>query len=255
MPIVWDDKEPDWSQFDACLIRSTSDYHEKYDQFLRWVARVGGSIPIWNSPEMTTWNADKAYLRDLSVKGIPTIPTLWLDQGSTADLDEILETRGWPIAVIKPSIGLGSQHLEKVHRGGPGCQQALDCLLQEHRVLVQPFLSSIEEMGEASLIYIHGKLAHAVKKWPANGDFRVQRNWGGTSELHKPTRAELDIGSAALACLDEAPLFGRVDIVTDQSLNPCLIEMELIEPDLFLRHTPATADLFADAIAIRLMSR
>lgn len=255
VPIVWDDDdEPDWSRFDACLIRSVSDYHVKYRRFVNWVTRVGSSTRLWNPLDLTLWNADKTYLRDLAAAGVPTIPTLWLDRGSDINLTDFLDSRGWADAVAKPTVGLGAQNLQRVRPGEDESQRTFEKLLRQHDVLVQPFLPSVEERGETSLVYFDGELIHTVRKRPAADDFRVQKTWGGTSAPCEPTSAEIGIAQAALEHLGPAPLFARVDLVADPSGEPRLIELELIEPDLFFRHEPAAAGRLADAIASRLPS-
>ena len=253
VPIVWDDEDPDWSQFDACLIRSVSDYHMKYGQFVNWVTRVGAATSLWNSPDLTLWNANKAYLRDLAAGGVPTIPTEWIPRGSDINLIEVLDFHGWTRAVAKPMVGLGAQNLLRVSRGDDEGQRAVGALLQQNGALIQPFLPSVEVEGESSLVYFGGKLTHAVKKRPAAGDFRVQKTWGGTFEDWEPNSAEIGVARAALDHIEPTPLFARVDLVTGPSGDPLLIELELIEPDLFFRHEPAAAGQFADVIATRLI--
>jgi glutathione synthase/RimK-type ligase-like ATP-grasp enzyme len=252
IPLVWDDDLDDWAQFDACLVRSVSDYHLKYSKFSEWVKRVGDATTLWNPPGVTLWNADKSYLRDLADAGVPTIPTHWVERGNDACLTDILDSHGWKEAVFKPAVGLGAQQLHRVRRGEDEAQQALDSLLTRHAVLVQDFLPSVSEHGETSLIYIDGTLTHTVRKYPGADDFRVQKTWGGTSTTCKPTRTERDVADMALSQLDETPLYARVDLVIDQAGTPALIELELIEPDLFFRHEPTAAACLAEAIAVRL---
>lgn len=254
VPIVWDE-EADWTRFDACLLRSVSDYHVKFKKFKSWIGDVAGAIPLWNSYDLTLWNSDKSYLRDLAEQGVPTIPTVWLPQGSGTDLHELLDTEHWTEAIVKPAIGLGSQNLYRVKEGERELAQGLVDLQRDHNVLVQPFLHSVEERGETSLIFIAGELTHTVKKRPMAGDFRVQKPFGGTSETFEPTRDEEEVARQALDCLDAVPLYARVDLVASASGDPLLIELELIEPDLFFRHEPRAPALLANAIAELLLER
>ena len=113
--------------------------------------------------------------------------------------------------------------------------------------MVQPFLPSLETEGELSLIYIEGQLSHAVRKQPAPGDFRVQSIWGGTVAAADAEPHHVDVAERALAQLDEPPLYARVDLVTDLDGNPALIELELIEPNLYLSTDPAAAERLAEA--------
>lgn len=254
IPIVWDE-ECDWTRFDGCLIRSVSDYHLKYETFKSWIGDAAGAIPLWNSYDLTLWNSHKSYLRDLAEQGIPTIPTAWLPRGAKPSLRELLNWVGWAEAIVKPAVGLGSQGLYRIDHGERGPEQALVNLLRDNDVLVQPFLSTLEKQGETSLIFIAGELTHTVKKRPSSGDFRVQKSFGGTSESCEPSRDEEEVARQALSCLDTVPLYARVDLVADTLGDPLLIELELIEPDLFFRHEPRAATLLADAIADRLLER
>jgi len=249
IPAVWDDAAVDWKSFDACLIRSVSDYHLKYDAFRSWLRRLGGLIPTWNEVGLVEWNTDKTHLRGLSERGIPTLPTLWLARGAEVCLADLLAEQGWTDAIVKPTVGLAAQMVRRVGAAESEDQRALEALLVNYGAMVQPFLPSIETHGETSLVYIDGRLTHTVRKRPATGDFRVQGVWGGNSELCEPTVEELRIAEAILAILDARPLFARVDLVKGFEGTPCLIELEMIEPDLFFREKPKAADALAKAVS------
>jgi glutathione synthase/RimK-type ligase-like ATP-grasp enzyme len=251
VPVIWDDESVAWHEFDACLIRSVSDYHLKQEAFLDWLQRLSGAIPVWNEPDLVAWNTDKFYLRELDSLGVPIIPTHWLEKGSKVDLADLLEGQGWNDVVLKPRIGLAAQRLLRVDGSRTEDQAALDTLLVDYGVMVQPFLPSVVERGETSLILIVGELTHTVRKRAGEGDFRVQRCWGGTSVLCQPTAAELEVAERTMALLGNSPLFARIDLVEGPS-SPCLIELELIEPDLFFRDMPVAAKRLANAIATAL---
>lgn len=251
--VVWDDAAADWSGFEACVVRSVWDYHFKHDRFLAWARRVGAGIPLWNGPELLAWNSDKGYLRELAARGVPTIPTEWVSRGSAAQLAELLAARGWEEAVVKPTVDLGALNLHRIHGGGSGIDQiVLEGLLTQHEVMVQPYLAAIEAQGEASLIFVGGELRHTVRKRPKQGDFRVQPSWGGTVAAVEPSAAELEVAGQALAALAEDPLYARVDLVPGEAGEPLLIELELIDPHLFLAEHPATAAALAEAVLARL---
>jgi glutathione synthase/RimK-type ligase-like ATP-grasp enzyme len=250
--VPWDRDEVDWAAFEACIVRSTWDYHEKHDRFLAWARRVEAATRLWNPAPLIAWNANKAYLRELGAAGVPTVPTVWLAPGSDADLGRVLGERGWDEAVVKPVVDLGAMNLSRVRRGDAGAQQALDKVLARQAAMVQPYLPSLASVGELSLTYIEGELAHAVRKRPAPGDFRVQVIWGGTVSQAEPGEKEIELGARVLAQLDEPPLYARVDLVADLHGSPCLIELELIEPNLYLQTSPSSAAILADAVARRL---
>jgi glutathione synthase/RimK-type ligase-like ATP-grasp enzyme len=250
--VVWDEGEPHWEDFDLCLVRSTWDYHEKHEQFLAWAREVAGMTAIHNPAALIAWNSEKTYLRELSAAGVPTAPTAWVDRGSEADIEEILGRDGWEEVVIKPVVDLGAKNLQRVRAGDGGTREALATVLARQDAMVQPFLPSLEEQGETSLIYLDGSFTHAVRKRPAEGDFRVQSIWGGTVEQAEPRAEQVEVAEAALAFLDDAPLYARVDLVEDLDGSPVLIELELIEPNLYLVTHPPAAEALAEAALLRV---
>ena len=261
--VAWDREGSRLDSFDACVVRSTWDYHEKRDEFLVWTRRVEARMPLWNSAETIAWNSSKTYLRELAAGGVRTVPTVWVARGEQASLGELLVKHGWEEAVVKPVVDLGARNLTRVCGDDAG-QQALARILERHGAMVQPFLPSLEEQGELSLIYITGQFSHAVRKRPAPGDFRVQSIWGGTVAPTEPNPAHLELAQAALSqvrrtieplCgtkVRRTPLYARVDLVEDLDGRPCLIELELIEPNLYLTQHPPAASLLADAVVTRL---
>lgn len=247
VPAVWDASGVAWDDFDGCVVRSVWDYPLEPAEFLAWARRVGGAIPLWNPPALIAWNLDKAYLRQLSRRGGATIPTAWLRRGAAVDLGALLAERGWERAVIKPSVDLGAKNLVRIDAGTDG-QEALERLLARHDVMVQPFLPSLPERGELSLVFLAGAFSHAVRKLPQPGDFRVQPSWGGSASAAEPEPGDLALAAAALACLDATPLYARVDLVEGPAGESCLIELELIDPNLFFGQRLEAAALLARAI-------
>ena len=248
--VVWDEHGVDWSAFDLCLVRSTWDYHEKYADFLTWTRRVEAATRLHNPADLIAWNSDKRYLRALAEAGVPTVPTLWVERDSPLDLKGELAARGWEEAVIKPVVDLGARNLHRVR--ADEAQAALAAVLARQEAMVQPFLPSLEEEGELSLVYVEGTFAHAVRTRPATGDFRVQSIWGGPTAPAKPEASHMELAERALAQLDDPPLYARVDLVAGLDREPCLIELELIEPNLYLTTDPAAAAHLANAVLARL---
>jgi len=250
--LVWDEEEAGWEDSDLCLVRSTWDYHDKHERFLTWTRRAAGATTLHNPADLIAWNSEKTYLRELGAAGVPTVPTAWIERGSEADLEEILSREGWKEAVVKPVVDLGAKNLHRVRAGDGNAQQALATVLARHDAIVQPFLPSLEDQGETSLIYVDGAFSHAVRKRPAEGDFRVQSIWGGSVDQAEAEAEQVEVAEAALAFLDAPPLYARVDLVEDLDGNPALIELELIEPNLYLVTHPPAAEALADAALLRV---
>lgn len=248
--VVWDEAGTDWGETDLCLVRSTWDYHDKYEEFLAWTRRAKAATSLHNPADLIAWNSDKRYLRELADAGVPTVPTLWVERGAEVDIAAELVERGWDEAVIKPVVDLGAKNLHRVQ--ADKAQEALATVLSRQEAMVQPFLPSLETEGELSLIYIEGKFSHAVRKHPAKGDFRVQSIWGGTVAAAKPEPQHVEVAERALAQLSEPPLYTRVDLVSDLNGTPALIELELIEPNLYLSTDGPAADRLAKAVLTQL---
>jgi glutathione synthase/RimK-type ligase-like ATP-grasp enzyme len=261
-PVVWTDPGTDWARFDLCLLRATWDYHERPAAFLDWVAATAAAVELWHDPAIVRWNADKRYLRELATAGVATVPTTWLDAGTSAALPALADRHGRQL-VLKPVVSAGADGL---HRTGPRLaphdQAALDALLADRAVMVQPFLPEIERSGELSLLYAGAPdgvaYTGAVRKRAAAGDFRVQELHGGSVEAAEPTAAERALADAALSAARArlgpgATLhYARVDLVAGPDGAPCLIELELIEPRLYFRGCPAMAGALADHVAARI---
>ncbi len=252
LSVVWDREEPVWEELDLCLVRSTWDYHDSYPEFIAWTRRVAQATALHNPADVIAWNSEKAYQRDLAEAGVPTVPTAWIDRGEGADIEQILTREGWEEAVIKPTVDLGAKNLHRVQAGEGKAADALASVLSRQDAMAQPFLPSLEKEGELSLIYIDGAFSHAVRKHPAPNDFRVQSIWGGTFEAATPTPDHLAIANRALAHLNDPPLYARVDLVNNAAGSPCLIELELIEPNLYLATHPSAVKRLANAVLNRV---
>ncbi len=248
-PRVWD------SGFDAagarlCLIRSTWDYDSRRDEFVAWARATAARTDFAPAAAVVEWNSDKRYLRELEARGVPVVPTAWLATwDSPAD---VMGARGWERVVMKPAVAAGSRGLRRLARAeAHDAQPAADALLARGPVLLQPYLPSVESDGELSLIFGEGELTHAVRKRPRSGDFRVQPEWGGSFTREEPGDAEIEVARLALGALDHTPLVARVDLVSAPG-GPVLMELELIEPRLYLSAAPEAAARLADAVARRL---
>lgn len=251
-PVVWDGPDPGWDAYDLCLVRSTWDYHDAYPEFLRWARTVGAATALRNPADVIAWNSEKTYLRELERAGVPIVPTLWVERGEGLDIEVALAERGWSQAVIKPVVDLGAKNLHRVRAGAGEAEAAIETVMARGGAMVQPFLPSLEAEGELSLIYVDGEITHAVRKRPARGDFRVQSIWGGTMAPAEAGPREREIGAQALAQLDEVPLYARVDLVAGPGRDLCLIELELIEPNLYLVTHPPAATMLAEAALLRI---
>lgn len=248
---VWDDPSVDWRRYDAAVIRSAWDYHLSPAAFLAWLARLEAlGTAVWNPPAVIRANLDKSYLKELEAAGVGVVPTAWVEPGARASLDEILAERGWDEAVVKPAVSAGAFRTSRVSRGRPDGQAALDHVLAHSAAMIQPFLPEIATEGEWSFIFIGGEFSHAVLKTPRAGDFRVQEEHGGRTERREPPPGLLIQARDAAIAGPRPWLYARVDGVR-RGGDLLVVELELIEPFLFLSYAPGAAKSLAAAIKAR----
>ena len=239
----WDTIEPAGDEDVVCL-RSTWDYHLRWDEFRNWVAQFENPGRLWNPPSTVLWNADKLYLRDLASAGIALPRTEWFEPGERPDVTGLLEAWGADRAVLKPRVSATAYGTHVVSRDR-GIDTADWPALERSGCLLQVYVPEIQSRGEISLVFLDGGFSHAVRKRPVAGDFRVQADFGGSLETATPVDDTIGFGEAVLAAAGRPWLYARVDLVeTDR--GPVLMELELIEPDLFL--TPAGAARLAEGL-------
>lgn len=243
-PAIWTDPAVDWSGA-LVVVRSTWDYTTRRDQFLAWTDRVAAVASLWNPAAVIRTNTDKRYLVDAAQAGLPVVPTAWIARGTTRAIDDVLKERGWLVAVVKPSISAGAENTVRVALDAAASVQPLaDAISADRDVMVQPYLRSVEDYGERSLIYIDGALSHAVRKFPMLAGARSPDD----VELAAAADDEISLAQQALSWVGAPLLYARVDIARLDDGTPALMELELTEPRLFLRYADA-AERFAAAIA------
>ncbi len=239
----------DWSLFDLVVIRTPWDYFLHLEEFLSWVEDVEQVTRVLNSSRILRWNSHKKYLKELSSFGVPTVPTLWISKNQQcADLIDSIE---WPIVVVKPAVSIGAIGALKGHSKDNHVKQHLEEEVKKGDVMIQPFLESVADFGELSLIYFNGAYSHSILEKPQQGDYRVQDAYGGTNALYEPGIEAQQIGDQVLSYLPDFSLYARVDFVKYQN-QWLLMELEAIEPELFLPIAPHASVLFAKAIQFHL---
>ncbi|MFJ9564990.1 RimK family alpha-L-glutamate ligase [Streptomyces fuscichromogenes] len=245
----WDDPEVEWGAHDLVVIRSTWDYSWRTEQFLPWVERVGKATRIANPVEVVRWNADKRYLGDLAAAGVPVVPTRYLAPGDSVELPSDRDF------VVKPTFGAGARFAARYTPGEHGT--AVRHLARMHEegltAMVQPYVRGIDVSGERALQFFGGRLLHASRK-------RAVLTPGTAYDADKvahpdltawtPTEAELAVAERALTAVPDAPelLYARVDLVDGADGQPQVMELELVEPNLFLFLHPGSADAVAAEI-------
>ncbi len=219
-------------------------YHLRHAEWLAFLDRAEAEgWPMRNPPALLRWNSDKAYLAELGRKGIATVPTLEVDHLNDAALTAAHGVLGADEVVIKPPVSAGADGTFRLSAGDP-----VPAEVHGTRMLVQPWLGSVTQEGEYSLILFGGRLSHCVAKRPKAGDFRVQPYHGGTTEQADLPAGALDLAQAALAEAPAPATYARVDLIRGNDGALKVIELELIEPALFLDCAPDAPAKFAAAI-------
>jgi glutathione synthase/RimK-type ligase-like ATP-grasp enzyme len=247
--LPWDGDSDKWNTFDSVVIRSCWNYHLHSEKFMQWLDRMESQkAKLLNSAKTVRWNLHKGYLQELERKGVPLPETIWLKKGADANLSQLITEKNWEKAVVKPAISATAFNTflvskEEAHQ----LQLKFAEQLQDADMLVQKFMPEVQQEGEWSLIFFDKKFSHAVIKRPAAKDFRVQNDFGGSAELASPPHFALGQAEKILSLIDEPLLYARVDGVISNN-QFLLMELELIEPMLFLADGKDAAERFADSI-------
>ena len=245
----WDNPDYDWSQTKAVVFRTIWDYFERYHEFSVWIEKVKDQTILINPKSLVDWNIDKHYLGDLERKGVAIVPTAYVDTGAYQSIESVCDEKGWTDVAIKPAIAGGAFHTHKVLKEERASfEELFEQLVSERDMLIQPFQETITSLGEASLMVFNGRYTHAILKKAKAGDYRVQDDFGGSVHDYTPTPEEIAFAEKVFKVCDPMPAYGRVDIIWDTDGTILLGELEIIEPELWVRNLPASAEDFAEGV-------
>ena len=242
--VAWRDAT-EWAPGVPTVIRSTWDYIHHLPEFRSWVRHVAADAALWNPPQVVLNNLHKRYLLELAARGVPVTPTALLERGSVCDLHELCASRSWHDVVLKPAVGAGSHETHRVDPRTDEVAKLAARLLETGDLLVQPYLPAVEGHGERAVVWIDGEFTHAVRKSP--------RFAGGSESVSAALPISADeraVGDAALrAIAGDELLYARVDVAPNAEGHPVVMELELVEPSLFLlQHPPALERLVAGIV-------
>ncbi len=264
---AWDDTTVSWSRYDLVLLRSPWDYTDHLPRFLAWCERVAACTRLLNPLEVVRWNTDKHYLAELDTAGIAIVPTQFVEPDAPplpslrAFLDEFPQTMEF---VVKPAVSAGSRDTQRYAASQEfAAANHIGQLLDAGRsVMLQPYLASVDALGETALLYFDGEYSHAIRKGPM-----LRPNDATTDTLfapeaitaREPSQDERRVAEAVMGVIrsrfGEVPLpYARVDLIRDADGQPQLLELELTEPSLFFTHAPGSVDRFAALLARHLGS-
>ncbi len=234
---------------DAIWLRTPWDYHRQLPRFLEWLENTG-DLPMWNSREVVRWNSHKRYVGELYAADLPVVPTRIYEPENLLDENELVAWLNGQPVVVKPAVSAGSYKSSRYDRWNDEARRHARELHAEEAVMIQPYYANIEKHGERSLIFLDGSYSHAVRRHlPLVEGPEVDY-------LMQPVEASQAELEAAEKILKHLPfpdlLYARVDLIPNPEGHPVLLELELIEPQLFLREHPEGAPLLARAFARRM---
>ena len=245
----WNSSELDWAEVDVAIFRSTWDYFDRFGEFSKWLEETRDQTRFVNPYSLIKWNMDKHYLLDLREKGVQIPATLALKKGNQMSLAEVFHSTDWKEAILKPMVSGAARHTYRLEAGN--IEQHGDIyaeLIQSEDFMLQEFQQNILQDGEVSMMVFGGKYSHAILKRAKKGDFRVQDDFGGTVHPYTPTVEEIEFAERVALLCEPVPVYARVDLTWDAQRAPVLMELELIEPELWFRFAPKAADLMAEAL-------
>lgn len=260
--VGWDDPSVSWRRFDAAVLRSPWNYMERLPAFLDWCARVDRRTRLLNPLSVVRWNTDKHYLADLAARGVPVVPTRFVEPGAdpAQALEDFLAAHRCEEFVVKPAVGAGSRDTRRHARAGAAEAIAhLARLVDAGRsAMLQPYQHAVDTRGETALLYFGGEFSHAVRKAALLERDGTARSHTGAPEVIQPSAPGADERAladrilgivAAHPALDGPLAYARVDLVPGEDGRPRLLELELCEPALFFSHAPGSAERFATRLA------
>lgn len=239
----------DWQRFDAVYICTPWDYPDHADEFravLRKIVKSGAIL--FNDLALVNWNLEKTYMRDVEARGDDIVPSTWYDNFDQSLVPGFFEEHRCDKVVIKPIVGANAQ--DAFVLTNPVDDKLVATLRDTftgRRFLVQPFIRNILSEGEFSLFFFNGAYSHAIRKTPKLGDFRVQEEHGADITPVEPPDRLLAVAHKVFSHIEPLPVYGRGDWVRDEDGRFLLMELELIEPSLYLRTHRDAAARFAAA--------
>jgi hypothetical protein len=245
----WDNPDFDWTSTKYILFRTTWDYFNRFEEFSAWLEIVSTQTKLINERALIYWNVDKHYLKDLSAGGVRIPNTIFIEQGDSRSLEEVVENVTWNEVILKPTISGAARHTYRfVKENASECAEIYRELIANESMMIQEFQVQILTKGEIACMVYGGKFSHAILKRGKPGDFRVQDDFGGTIESYLPNADVIAFVEQTIEACDPKPVYARVDIIWNNENELCLGELELIEPELWFRMNADSADDCAEAV-------
>ena len=243
--VFWDEADLPQRGFDAAIIRTCWDYHQRAEEFpTRLEAHERAGLRVFNSSAIVRWNGRKTYLKEL---GTAAIETIWAEYADARVVAQAFDALDATEIVLKPQVGAGS--IETVRLKRNSWSEADLRAGPRGAAMIQPYLKSIETEGERSLFWFGGRFSHAIRKAPHAGGWLANIPGKADFIAEPPPPLALEVAESARAHAPRDLLYVRIDLVLGDDGKWRVIEIEAIEPYLFLDFAPEGAAFFVDAIA------
>jgi len=247
--VIWNDEQINWENYQLAILKSPWDYFDLYEDFKSWLNLLEGkNIRLLNPIDIVRWNADKHYLKEIELAGLNITPSIFITNSDEINLNAFFEKFNTDKLIVKPCVSGGAKNTFKVTIDNvEAVNEKLSLLIQNEDFIIQPFLPEILENGEWSFIFFNGIYSHTLVKKAKQGDFRVQPAHGGSVHIQNPDQALIEIAAEYVKLFAKDCLYARVDgtFVNNQFL---LMELELIEPFLFLNTAPQNYENYYNAL-------
>lgn len=251
---IWTDEQVTWENYTHLLIKSPWDYFDKYEQWTQWLNHIKSlNLIVINPLKTIEWNSDKHYLKEIENDGLKTTPTQFIEKGASSDIKTFFDFFATPELVVKPSVSGGSKNTMRFNAENVAeIQELLNGFLKQEAYMVQPFIEEIANEGEWSFLFFNGKFSHSLIKKAKAGDFRVQHYLGGTIHPQIPSKQQIEAIQPYVYQFAKGCLYARVDGFYRNG-EFYLMELELIEPFLFLFTEPQSYENYYQAL-IKLLT-
>lgn len=247
--VPWRSTGTDWDTFDAVYIGTPWDYPEDPRGFITLLETIDRSRAVLvNDLQLVRWSIPKTYLRDLESRGTAIVPSIWFEEMTPGCLAEAREKFDVDKIIVKPVVSTNATDTFLLDREKTGAaEKKLSGIFLKRPFVVQPFIENIQNEGEFSLFYLGGRFSHAIQKIPGEGDFRVQEEHGAAIVSVVPEPSLLQTSDGVMQLLTSEPVYARIDFVRGPDDRFLLMELELVEPSLYLRMDSKAPQRFAEA--------
>ncbi|MFQ6005485.1 MAG: RimK family alpha-L-glutamate ligase [Woeseia sp.] len=248
--VPWTTTGVDWDRYDAVYICTPWDYPDDPALFMELLEAVDQSSAVLvNDLALVRWTISKTYLRDLESRGAAIVPSIWRESFDPESLPSFFDDHGTDRIIIKPVVSTNAHDTFLLDSDETDeTLTELQSTFAARAFVVQPFIENVQAEGEFSLFYFSNEFSHAILKTPKDRDFRVQEEHGASIVAVIPEQYLLDTAARVLSLVEPVPVYARCDFLRGPDGQFLLMELEVVEPSMYLRMDEAAPTRFARAV-------